>query len=119
MKIRKNNIEKKQSGGIIYTPFVPSYNTSEAESSSSNSSSSDEGKIGDIQKEILDVLQENGLPSDVDTFMKSANRFLRKAEITGEWSMADFTRIQSLANRVAHNKTLYDAATQHLTETGN
>ena len=33
--------------------------------------------------------------------------------------MADFTRIQSLANRVAHNKTLYDAATQHLTETGN
>ena len=119
MKIRKNNIEKKQSGGIIYTPFVPSYNTSEAESSSSSSSSSDEGKIGDIQKEILDVLQENGLPSDVDTFMKSANRFLRKAEITGEWSMADFTRIQSLANRVAHNKTLYDAATQHLTETGN
>lgn len=119
MKIRKNNIEKKQSGGIIYTPFVPSYNTSEAESSSSNSSSSDEGKIGDIQKEILDVLQENGLPSDVDTFMKSANRFLRKAEITGEWSMADFTRIQSLANRVAHNKTLYDAATQHLTKTGN
>ena len=119
MKIRKNNIEKKQSGGIIYTPFVPSYNASEAESSSSNSSSSDEGKIGDIQKEILDVLQENGLPSDVDTFMKSANRFLRKAEITGEWSMADFTRIQSLANRVAHNKTLYDAATQHLTETGN
>ena len=119
MKIRKNNIEKKQSGGIIYTPFVPSYNISEAESSSSNSSSSDEGKIGDIQKEILDVLQENGLPSDVDTFMKSANRFLRKAEITGEWSMADFTRIQSLANRVAHNKTLFDAATQHLTETGN
>ena len=119
MKIRKNNIEKKQSGGIIYTPFVPSYNTSEAESSSSSSSSSDEGKIGDIQKEILDVLQENGLPSDVDTFMKSANRFLRKAEITGEWSMADFTRIQSLANRVAYNKTLYDAATQHLTETGN
>ena len=119
MKIRKNNIEKKQSGGIIYTPFVPSYNTSEAESSSSSSSSSDEGKIWDIQKEILDVLQENGLPSDVDTFMKSANRFLRKAEITGEWSMADFTRIQSLANRVAHNKSLYDAATQHLTETGN
>ena len=118
MKIRTKNIEKKQSGGIIYTPFVPS-NLSEAESSSSTSSSSDAGKIGDIQKEILDVLQENGIPSDVDAFMKSANRFLRKAEITGEWSMADFTRIQSLANRVAHNKTLYDAATQHLTETGN
>lgn len=118
MKIRKYNIEKKQSGGIIYTPFVPS-NLSEAESSSSTSSSSDAGKIGDIQKEILDVLQENGLPSDVDAFMQSANRFLRKAEITGNWSMSDFTRIQSLANRVAHNKTLYDSATQHLTETGN
>lgn len=118
MKIRTKNIEKKQSGGIIYTPFVPS-NLSEAESSSSTSSSSDAGKIGDIQKEILDVLQENGLPSDVDAFMQSANRFLRRAEATGNWSMADFTRIQSLANRVAHNKTLYDAATKHLTETGN
>lgn len=118
MKIRTKNIEKKQSGGIIYTPFVPS-NLSEAESSSSTSSSSDAGKIGDIQKEILDVLQENGLPSDVDAFMQSANRFLRRAEVTGNWSMADFTRIQSLANRVAHNKTLYDAATKHLTETGN
>lgn len=119
MKIRKFNIEKKQSGGIIYTPFVPSYTDSEAESSSSSSSSSDEGKIGDVQKEIMDVLQENGLPSDVDYFMQTANQFLRKAEITGNWSMSDFTRIQSLANRVAHNKTLYDAATQHLTETGN
>ena len=119
MKIRKYNIEKKQSGGIIYTPFVPSYTDSEAESSSSSSSSSDAGKIGDVQKEIMDVLQENGLPSDVDYFMQTANRFLRKAEITGNWSMSDFTRIQSLANRVAHNKTLYDAATQHLTETGN
>lgn len=118
MKIRIKNIEKKQSGGIIYTPFVPS-NLSEAESSSSSSSSSDEGKIGDIQKEILDVLQENGLPSDVDAFMQSANRFLRRAEATGNWSMAEFTRIQSMANRVAHNKTLYDAATKHLTETGN
>ena len=119
MKIRKYNIEKKQSGGIIYTPFVPSYTDSEAESSSSSSSSSDVGKIGDIQKEIMDVLQENGLPSDVDYFMQTANRFLRKAEITGNWSMSDFTKIQSLANRVAHNKTLYDSATQHLTETGN
>lgn len=118
MKIRTKSIEKKQSGGIIYTPFVPS-NLSEAESSSSSSSSSDEGKIGDIQKEILDVLQENGLPSDVDAFMQSANRFLRRAEATGNWSMADFTRIQSMANRVAHNKTLYDAAAKHLTETGN
>lgn len=119
MKIRKYNIEKKQSGGIIYTPFVPSYTDSEAESRSSSSSSSDVGKIGDVQKEIMDVLQENGLPSDVDYFMQTANRFLRKAEITGNWSMSDFTRIQSLANRVAHNKTLYDSATQHLTETGN
>lgn len=118
MKIRTKNIEKKQSGGIIYTPFVPS-NLSEAESSSSTSSSSDVGKIGDIQKEILDVLQENGLPSDVDAFMQSANRFLRRAEATGNWSMADFTRIQSLANRVAHNKTLFDSAAKHLTETGN
>ena len=58
MKIRKyNQIEKKQSGGIIYTPFVPSYTTSEAETSTQTTSSSDAGKVGDIQKEIMDVLQ--------------------------------------------------------------
>lgn len=33
--------------------------------------------------------------------------------------MSDFARVQAMANMVAHNKGLYDAATQHLTETGN
>ena len=33
--------------------------------------------------------------------------------------MNDFIRVQSMANRVAHNKSLFDAATKQLTEKGN
>lgn len=119
MKIRKNTkILKEQSGGIIYTPFIPSYSNTEVEAET-NSSNSNVEKIGDIQKEILGVLKENGLPSDVDYFMNKANLFLKRAETTGNWSMSEFTQMQSLANRVAHNKALFDSAATHLTEKGN
>lgn len=82
MKIRQN-IQKKQGGGIIYTPFIPSYQDY-ATSDNDPRTNSDAGKIGDIQKEILDVLQENGLPSDVGTFLSTAQNFLRRAEMTGD-----------------------------------
>ena len=117
MKIRQN-IQKKQGGGIIYTPFIPSYQDYAA-SDNDPRTNSDAGKIGDLQKEILDVLQENGLPSDVSAFLGTAQTFLRRAEMTGDWSMNDFIRVQSMANRVAHNKGLFDAATKQLTEKGN
>lgn len=117
MKIRQN-IQKKQGGGIIYTPFIPSYQDY-ATSDNNSKTNSDAGKLGDLQKEILDVLQENGLPSDVGTFLSTAQNFLRRAEMTGDWSMNDFIRVQSMANRVAHNKGLFDAATKQLTEKGN
>lgn len=117
MKIRQK-IEKKQVGGIIYTPFLPSYQDN-ASQTPTQETETNTGKIGDIQKEILEVLQENGLPSDVNLFLNKATSFLRRAEMTGEWSMSDFARVQAMANMVAHNKGLYDAATQHLTETGN
>ena len=117
MKIRQN-IQKKQGGGIIYTPFIPSYQDY-ATSDNDPRTNSDAGKIGDLQKEILGVLQENGLPSDVGTFLSTAQNFLRRAEMTGDWSMNDFIRVQSMANRVAHNKGLFDAATKQLTEKGN
>lgn len=117
MKIRQN-IQKKQGGGIIYTPFIPSYQDY-ATSDNNSQTESTAGKIEDIQKEILDVLQENGLPSDVSAFLGTAQSFLRRAEMTGDWSMNDFIRVQSMANRVAHNKGLFDAATKQLTEKGN
>ena len=117
MKIRQN-IQKKQGGGIIYTPFIPSYQDY-ATSDNDLRTESTAGKIGDLQKEILSVLQENGLPSDVGTFLSTAQNFLRRAEMTGDWSMNDFIRVQSMANRVAHNKGLFDAATKQLTEKGN
>lgn len=117
MKIRQN-IQKKQGGGIIYTPFIPSYQDY-ATSDNDPRTNSDAGKIGDLQKEILSVLQENGLPSDVSAFLGTAQSFLRRAEMTGDWSMGDFIKVQNMANRVKHNKDAYDNAISHLTETGN
>lgn len=82
MKIRQK-IEKKQVGGIIYTPFLPSYQDN-ASQTPIQETETNTGKIGDIQKEILEVLQENGLPSDVNLFLNKATSFLKRAEMTGE-----------------------------------
>lgn len=118
MKIRKyNQIEKKQVGGIIYTPYLPSSNNNDIPVQNTNQDNQDD--LSDLQKETIDILKENGLPSDVNTFLNQANRFLLRARTTGDWTMNDFIRIQNLANRVTFNKNLYDTATKHLTETGN
>lgn len=82
MKIRQK-IEKKQVGGIIYTPFLPSYQDNASQTPTQETETNTD-KIGDIQKEILEVLQENGLPSDVNLFLNKATSFLRRAEMTGE-----------------------------------
>lgn len=120
MRIRsKNQIERKQGGGIIYTPFIPSTNTTQSSQETKEDTTSPKKITGTLQAEIIDVLKENGIPSDVDTFLNHANGFLRKAEVTGQWTMSDLIRVQSLANRVRHNKSLYDSASQHLTEKGN
>lgn len=118
MKIRQN-IQKRQGGGIIYTPFIPQYTTPGAQEISQKTSEDSNKITGTLQAEIVDVLKENGIPSDVDAFLGAANKFLRKAEITGEYTMSDLIRIQSLANRVQYNKSLYDATSQHLTSKGN
>ena len=118
MKI-KQNIQKRQGGGIIYTPFVPQYTTPGVQETTQKTSEDSNKITGTLQAEIVDVLKENGIPSDVDAFLGAANKFLRKAEITGEYTMSDLIRIQSLANRVQYNKSLYDATSQHLTSKGN
>ena len=71
-----------QSGGVVsYTPFIP--NSGTASTASSSRSTEKQDKItGTLQKEIVDVLKENGIQSDVDTFLSQANAFLNKPQHT-------------------------------------
>ena len=62
-------IFRYQSGGIYYTPFFGNKSTQEVKTN-------DTKEENLLKKEIIGVLKENGLPSDVDLFLNSANRLL-------------------------------------------
>lgn len=113
-----------QSGGVVsYTPFIPNSGTTNTTNSSGSTEKQD--KItGTLQKEIVDVLKENGIQSDVDTFLSQANAFLNKSQhlssmslfggASNDYSMADLIQVLSMANRVKQNKAYYDTATDRL-----
>lgn len=115
-----------QSGGVVsYTPFIP--NSGTASTASSSGSTEKQDKItGTLQKEIVDVLKENGIQSDVDTFLSQANAFLNKSQHlssmslfggqSDDYSMTDLIQVLSMANRVKQNKAYYDTAADRLKE---
>ena len=71
-------IKRHQVGGIMYqSPFGPS---AQATASSATSASNGPEKIsGTIKKEIIDILKESGIQSDVDAFLNKANSFLNNS----------------------------------------
>lgn len=112
-----------QSGGVVsYTPFIP--NSGTASTSSSGSTEKQDKITGTLQKEIVDVLKENGIQSDVDTFLSQANAFLNKSQHlssmslfggqSDDYSMTDLVQVLSMANRVKQNKAYYDTAADRL-----
>lgn len=108
----------------MYTsPFGPS--TQQQTTSGSGSSTSTSDKIsGTIKKEIIDILKENGIPSDVDAFLSKANDFLNSSTslssmslfggTNDDYSMSDLITIQKMANDVKWNKSQYDNAIKNL-----
>jgi hypothetical protein len=114
-----------QSGGVVsYTPFIP--NSGTASTGSSGSTEKQDKITGTLQKEIVDVLKENGIQSDVDTFLSTANAFLNKSQhlsamslfggSSNDYSMTDLIQVLSMANRVKQNKAYYDTAADRLKE---
>ena len=114
-----------QSGGVVsYTPFIP--NSGTASTSGSGSTEKQDKITGTLQKEIVDVLKENGIQSDVDTFLSQANAFLNKSQHlssmslfggqSDDYSMTDLIQVLSMANRVKQNKAYYDTAADRLKE---
>lgn len=110
--------KKYQAGGMIYVP-TPFANTTEQTvgASPSQSTSSSSNKItGTYAKEIADLIKQDGLPSDVNYFLKTVNNVLSSASTFGhslltgspsEFSMADLIKVQSLASNVKYNHDVY------------
>lgn len=120
-------IKRYQAGGIAYTPFFRD-SVIQQESQSSTGSMPKETKEEQlIQKEIINVLKENGLPNDVDYFLSKADSFLKKSQNLGSlfgtgknasYDMSDLIRLQSLANRTRYNNELHAQASKQIIDEG-
>lgn len=121
---------KYQVGGVVYTPYLPAQAGSPQESTSTSggttsSGSSPEKITGTVKKEIIDLLKENGMPSDVSTLLNAANTFLNKSKSLSNYSifggededydLSDLMKIQQLVNDVKYNNNLRDKAVQQMT----
>ena len=109
---------------MYQSPFGPS---AQAAASSATSASNGPEKIsGTIKKEIIDILKESGIQSDVDAFLNKANSFLNNSMslsnkslfggTDNDYSMSDLITIQQMANSVKFNKTKWDNAVKNLDE---
>lgn len=126
MKIH-SNIPKLQQGGAI-PPFVswspiPStpVDTSVADAGSTKSSSSDEGLLS---KEMIKLLMENGLPSDVEVFTQSLNSLYSNPvyRMTGQLDTgalsSQYLGMISNLSKIKFNKEQYDNSITRLTANG-
>lgn len=110
-------IKTYQSGGIVYLPTV---NRNEGAgfpgTASSSSSSGDTSKVPGFAKEMIDMIKQNGLNSDVSVFLSQLDRMLvRAGDPTGEnLSMRDILKAAQMANRVKQNYKSYDTAEKSL-----
>ena len=107
----------------MYSPFGPS--TQQQTTTSNSGSYSKAEKIsGTIKKEIIDILKESGIPSDVDAFLNKANSFLNSSTSLSnvslfggtddDYSLSDLITIQQMANEVKWNKSKFDEAVKNL-----
>lgn len=122
-------IRKYQAGAIIYTPTPLNDPTAGAqESAGSSASKSTPQKSGDIEKEIMDLLKEDGLPSDVDQLLKNASKYLDKSShltdmtLFGgsdtEYNMQDYIKILRQVQEAKFNREEYQEASKNLTSEG-
>lgn len=127
MKIIKNNkVQKMVVGGVAYIPHNPYASVSAAANSGSSSGDSDDGpeKIsGTMTDKIIDIVKENGLPSDVNLFLKQVDEFLTKSQNLSnaylfggnkDYSLSQALQIQSMANEVRYNHEIYKKASENI-----
>lgn len=122
-------IKKFAAGGAQYTPFITSNTgTTTSGKTSSGSATKSTNKEPNLQKEIIELLGENGLESDVAAFLQKADSVLASSSSLSSsilfggtdpsYSMSQVVKLQQLVNSVKRNKEEYDEATQVLTSQG-
>ena len=126
----KFNIKKLQEGGniqspyVMYTPFFQPIASQENTSTPTTSTSPSETKkaTDSAKKQLEEVIGEmvgNGLNNEVRYFAKSIDNLLLNSEILGTpISVRQYTNIISQLNIIKNNKTVFDEARKHATETG-
>jgi hypothetical protein len=102
-------IKSYQVGGVVYSPFGPSQQVQQT-TSSSDSASKAEKISGTMKEEVIKILKENGIPSDVDAFLNKANSFLNSSTALSskslfggtddDYDLSDLITIQKMANDV-------------------
>ena len=110
-------VNKHQVGGVIYTPFFGNELLAQRDATQSSKSSKTKDDKDDLEKEIIDVIKESGLPSDVDAFTTTAAKFLRKSQSFGsvgstgsQYTMNQLIKLHSMANKVKFNSKMHDKA---------
>lgn len=108
---------QKYQYGASYTPISREVmGQSQGEPATSPSSEKKDDKL--IEQEIIKVLEENGIPTDVDYFLSQAQSFLQDSTniFSGKKTntMSQLIRLRSLANRLQHNNVLYKNATDRI-----
>lgn len=115
-----------QVGGAIYTPFISNRGaTPQSGATPTTTASSKSDKIGEtIEKEIINIIKESGIESDVNLFLTEADNFLNKSRSLSatslfggdvSYTMSDLIHIQKLANSVKENKFAHKDASANLT----
>lgn len=117
-------IKRYQQGGIYYTPFSQDLVAPAQAQATASTTKAKDKEDNLIEKEIMNVLKENGLPNDVDAFLDKANSFLAKSKTSlfdlgkSSYDMSDLIRLQSLANRIKHNNEEFKSASSQIISEG-
>ena len=108
-------IKTYQGGGIVYLPTVNQMGAAHNTAASSGSSES-AGKVPGFSKELIDLIKENCIDSDVTVFLNRVQKTLDLAnDPTGEnLSLKEILKIQRDANKVKQNLAAYKTAEQSL-----
>lgn len=122
-------IRKYQIGGIAYTPFIPTSATPQTKESSTGGTTkttTKDSKKAALEDDIINILKENGIPSDVNAFLSMASSFLNKSSSLSstslfggsndDYSMTDLIRLQAKANEIKFNKEKYNDAVANLND---
>lgn len=126
MKIISNNIYMLQQGGGI-PPYVsytnvptPQPTAPYAIEDSKKSESSSEGGFGPLDKNMVKMLYEKGLPSDVEQFLEHSGLFFQDSVVTNPFDknreVAQYKALLKILPKLTMNKEEYSRAIQEATK---